>query len=72
MPGVRVMRGAEIPSDHHLLVMTMKLRLKKHATATRHHITHKIQCGIAQEQRSQGAVPAQAIQQVPTTARARG
>ena len=35
-----------------------------------HHITHKIQCGIAQQQRSQGAVPAQAIQQVPTTARA--
>ena len=31
---VRVMRGADIPSDHHLLVMTVKLRLKKHATAT--------------------------------------
>ena len=31
---VRVMRGADIPSDHHLLVITVKLCLKKHATAT--------------------------------------
>ena len=31
---VRVMRRADIPSDHHLLVMTVTLRLKKHAIAT--------------------------------------
>ncbi|KAJ8356884.1 hypothetical protein SKAU_G00196780 [Synaphobranchus kaupii] len=31
---VRVMRGADVPSDHHLLVMTARLRLKKHITVT--------------------------------------
>ena len=31
---VRVMRGADVSSDHHLLLMTVKLRLKKHTTNT--------------------------------------
>ncbi|KAJ8346757.1 hypothetical protein SKAU_G00281580 [Synaphobranchus kaupii] len=35
---VRVMRGADAASDHHLLLMTAKLRLKRHST-TRNTIT---------------------------------
>ena len=31
---VRVKRGADAASDHHLLLMTAKLRLKRHSTAT--------------------------------------
>ena len=31
---VRVKRGADVSSDHHLLTMTAKLRLKKHSTPT--------------------------------------
>ncbi|KAJ8351936.1 hypothetical protein SKAU_G00234120 [Synaphobranchus kaupii] len=35
---VRVMRGADAASDHHLLLMTAKIRLKRHST-TRNTIT---------------------------------
>ncbi|XP_078679467.1 uncharacterized protein LOC144915099 [Branchiostoma floridae x Branchiostoma belcheri] len=31
---VRVMRGADVSSDHHLLVMSLRLRLKKYSTTT--------------------------------------
>ncbi|KAL0188422.1 hypothetical protein M9458_015521, partial [Cirrhinus mrigala] len=31
---VRVMRGADVSSDHHLVLMTMRLRLKKYTTQT--------------------------------------
>ena len=31
---VRVMRGADVSSDHHLLVTSARLRLKKHSTTT--------------------------------------
>nr|KAG5694841.1 hypothetical protein BaRGS_028769 [Batillaria attramentaria] len=30
---VRVMRGADVPSDHHLLATTLRLRLKRHTNA---------------------------------------
>lgn len=31
---MRVKQGADVPSDHHLLMMTSKLRLKKHSHPT--------------------------------------
>ena len=61
----QVMRDADVSSDHHLLMTTVRLHLKRF-------ITDKVQCWTAQSQGHTSSFPDQPFQQVPAATRADG
>ena len=71
---VRVRRGADVSSDHHLVVTAVRLRLKKFTYANSNTQT-RYNVGLlrtAQEQRHTNSIPDQPFQQVPATTGADG